>query len=417
MGRRSGSGDGGLVGGTARPRAARLGRALALVAAGALVLAACSSSTPTAAPTTTRPTTSTTTGPGAPVWLCRPGMAHDPCAGDLTATVVRADGSTSVQHARPAASPPINCFYVYPTVSLQSTGNATLAVQPAELAVAVAQAARFSTVCRVWAPMYRQLTVTSLLGRATTAPSVALAYGDVLAAWTYFLAHEDHGRGVVLIGHSQGASMLIRLLRAEVDPNPAERRLLVSAILLGGNVEVPVGKLVGGDFAHVPACTSTTETGCVVAYSSFDQTPPSNSLFGRAGAGVSTLSGSVSGTSTPMQVLCVNPASLAHPDRFAVLDPYFPTGTFKGVFSSASVAAHVPTPWITYPDRYQARCEHHDGASWLQVDTTGVPGDTRPVVKETLGRTWGLHLVDVNIALGDLVALVGDQARAYVARH
>jgi hypothetical protein len=415
MGRRRGGGGDRWARGRARTRAARLSGTLGLVAAGALALAACSSSTPAAA-STTRPTTSTTAGTGAPVWLCRPGLAHDPCAGDLTATVVRADGSTSVQHARPAAHPSVNCFYVYPTVSTQPTGNATLAVQPAETAVAVAQAERFSTVCHVWAPMYRQLTVASLLGKSTTAPSIALAYGDVLAAWKYFLAHEDHGHGVVLIGHSQGASMLIRLLRAEVDPNPAERRLLVSAILLGGNVEVPLGKLVGGDFSHIPACTSTTETGCVVAYSSFDQTPPSDSLFGRAGAGVSALSGTVSKTS-PMQVLCVNPASLAHPDRFAVLDPYFPTGTGSGVFSSASVAAHVPTPWVTYPDLYRARCEYQDGTSWLQVDTTGLPGDTRPVVTETLGPTWGLHLVDVNIALGDLVTLVGDQAHAYVTRR
>ncbi len=417
MGRRRGGGGERRTRGRAHPGRARLGGVLALVATGSLVLAACSSSTPTAAPATTSPAASSKIGPGAPVWLCRLGMAHDPYAGDLAATVVRADGSTSVQHARPAASPPVNCFYVYPTVSPQPTGNATLAVQPAEVAVAEAQAARFSTVCNVWAPMYRQLTVTSLLGRATTAPSVALAYGDVLAAWKYFLAHEDHGRGVVLIGHSQGASMLIRLLRAEVDPSPAQRKLLVSAILLGGNVEVPVGKLVGGDFAHIPACTSTTETGCVVAYSSFDQTPPADSLFGRAGTGVSALSGAVSTSSAPLQVLCVNPASLAHPDRFAVLDPYFPTGTVKGVFSSVSVPAHVSTPWITYPDRYRARCEYQNGASWLQVDTTDLPGDTRPVVAEALGPTWGLHLVDVNIALGNLVALVGDQAHAYVTRR
>ncbi len=414
--------DGGRLGGHAG--VTRRGVVVTLVAVGALALTACSS-TPAAAPATTRASAPTAPAPapapalGAPVWLCRPGMAHDPCSGDLTATVVRADGTTSLQQARPAANPPVNCFYVYPTVSLQSTGNANLAVQPAELAVAADQAARFSTVCRVWAPMYRQLTVASLLGKATTPPSIALAYGDVVAAWRYFLAHDDHGRGVVLIGHSQGASMLIRLLRAEVDPNPAERKLLVSAILLGGNVEVPAGKLVGGDFAHIPACTATTETGCVVAYSSFDRTPPANSLFGRAGSGVSALSGPASTTSSPLEVLCVNPASLAHPGRSGLLDPYFPVGTdgSAGVFAGVGVSAHVATPWVTYPDRYRARCEREDGASWLQVDTTGIPGDTRPVVHETLGPTWGLHLVDVNLALGNLVALVGDQGRAYVSRH
>ena len=82
--------------------------------------------------------------------------------------------------------------------------------------------------------------------------------------------------------------MLIALLRRQVDPDPAERRLLVSAILLGGNVTVPTGKLVGGSFQNIPACTTDSDTGCVVAYSSFDQTPPADSparvIWGYIGA-------------------------------------------------------------------------------------------------------------------------------------
>jgi len=43
-----------------------------------------------------------------------------------------------------------------------------------------------------------------------------------------------------------------------------------------------------------------------------------------------------------------------------------------------------------------------------------VVGDTRGVVTQTLGPTWGLHLVDVNISLGNLVSLVGDEGRPYL---
>ena len=110
------------------------------------------------------------------------------------------------------------------------------------------------------------------------------------AAWQDYLAHDNHGRGVILIGHSQGAGMLIGLLRRQIDDVPATRKLLVSAMVLGGNVTVPVGQTVGGSFQHVPACTSDTQTGCVIAYSSFDQPPPADSLFGRPGQGVSNLS-------------------------------------------------------------------------------------------------------------------------------
>ncbi|HEX3947924.1 MAG TPA: hypothetical protein VHW47_09465, partial [Acidimicrobiales bacterium] len=50
------------------------------------------------------------------VWLCRPGMADDPCTAPLTATVVPPAGKDRIQRARPAVHPAIDCFYVYPTV-------------------------------------------------------------------------------------------------------------------------------------------------------------------------------------------------------------------------------------------------------------------------------------------------------------
>ncbi len=358
----------------------------------------------TAAPTTTTSTSSTTpSGPDAAgtVWLCRPGRADDPCAADGTATVVRSDGSTSVQRTPPAADPPVDCFYVYPTVSTEPGENADLTVQPAETSVARAQASRFASVCRVYAPMYPQLTLGAI--RTTLHPTaVATAYLGVLSAWKDYLAHDNHGRGVVLIGHSQGASMLIALIHRQIDPDPSVRRLLVSALLLGGNVTVPVGGVVGGSFDHVPACTSAGQTGCVVAYSSFDTAPPADSLFGRVGAGLGDRSGVAAAAPSGTQVLCTNPAALA--GGTAHLDPYFPTDRLRTT---------VTTPWVTYPGHYTGTCTTSGGATWLQVDTVRTPDDTRPVVAQALGPTWGLHLVDVNIALGDLVRLVGRQAAAY----
>jgi hypothetical protein len=68
---------------------------------------------------------------------------------------------------------------------------------------------------------------------------------------------------------------------------------------------------------------------------------------------------------------------------------------------------------VASPGLYTGHCESADGANWLQVDTIVVPGDQRPLVSQTLGPTWGLHLVDVNIALGNLVDLVRQQGAAF----
>jgi hypothetical protein len=67
-----------------------------------------------------------------------------------------------VQTATDPASPPIDCFYVYPTVSAQPGILANLHVDPTEIAVARAQASRFSQVCKVYAPVYPQLTLHAI---------------------------------------------------------------------------------------------------------------------------------------------------------------------------------------------------------------------------------------------------------------
>ena len=215
------------------------------------------SSISTSAPRPTDPPVPDTT-----VWLCKPGLKSNPCAGSLDATVVDAAGKSTVQPAAPAADPPIDCFYVYPTVSRQKTVNATLAIEAEERAVAIAQAARFSSVCRVYAPMYPQLTLAAIADPSKISGLAALAaYNSVGASFRNYMANYNHGRGFVLIGHSQGAFMLTALLKYEVDPRPEWRKLLVSGLLLGGNVTVPVGKTVGGAFANIPACSSPTPDG------------------------------------------------------------------------------------------------------------------------------------------------------------
>ena len=104
----------------------------------------------------------------------------------------------------------------------------------------------------------------------------------MLSAWNTYLKDYNHGRGVVFIGHSQGSGVLEQLISQQVDNNAAERHLLVSAIILGGNVMVKDGRDVGGTFQHIPACHSSAQLGCVVAFSTYDQPAPSNSLFGRS---------------------------------------------------------------------------------------------------------------------------------------
>ena len=136
----------------------------------------------------------------------------------------------------------------------------------------------------------------------------------------------------------------------------------------------------------------------MIAYSAFDQPPPAASLFGRA-------------RQPDRQVLCTNPAALGGGP--GPLDPYFPTH-LEGLFGVGNLAG-ATTPWVSYPDLFVGECKSEGGASWLQVTDTRTPGDDRVKLQASLGPTWGLHLYDGNIALGNLTEIVKSEAAAYVA--
>jgi hypothetical protein len=343
-------------------------------------------------------------------WLCRPGQSPNPCAGGLNATVLSPTGAKlRIEKTSVARKAPIDCFYVYPTVSGQPTPNANLNIDPEQKAVARFQASRFSSQCRVWAPMYRQLTLAGILNRSEiTAEQQAIAYGDVRAAWRDYIAHQNHGRGFVLIGHSQGTFALRRLIADEIDRKPAVRKRLVSALLLGGNVTVRKGSATGGDFRNVPACRSATQLGCVVAYSTFGETPPADTLFGR----VTGVFGVAGADPSKLEVLCTNPAALG--GGSGALRLYVPTTPFPGTlgFGIAVQIGQLPsvsTPWVAVPSNYKGRCVRGNGANVLRITTA--PGAR--VLPPVPDATWGLHLADLNIAFGNLTSLVRRQAAAY----
>jgi hypothetical protein len=355
------------------------------------------------------------------VWLCKPGLAGDPCEASRTATVVSYEGTARDEALQPQVSngaPPIDCFYVYPTVSKQPGPNANLKIEPQETRVAVAEASRFSQYCRVFAPMYPQLTLDGTNKPGHASPLAPFkAYLGVLKAWREYLHTYNRGRGVVLIGHSQGALVLIQLIREQIDAHAALRKRLVSAILLGGNVLVPRGRIVGGTFRHVPACESAAETSCVIAYSSFAKEPPTGAYFGRPGSPL--LEGGLAPAHS--QVLCVNPTIPTQDASAGSLLPYAPTALSPAESGARSTAPLAPTPWVEEEDLATARCEQRNGASWLQISTTAATEAVlqertahREVPAEELGPAWGLHVDDMNLALGNLVSTVASESATYV---
>ena len=175
------------------------------------------------------------------MWMCRPDLAGDPCHGDLSATEIHPDGTrTKVEH-HPAADPKVDCFYVYPTMDDRMfPANQTDFSNPEKIRSAVlAQAARFSEVCALYVPLYRQITLGTYMWNSTRRERLLeTAFSDVHDAFLHYLGQYNRGRKVVLIGHSQGAEMIARLLRYEFEHNPELRQRLLVAMPIGGQFEV-----------------------------------------------------------------------------------------------------------------------------------------------------------------------------------
>ena len=286
--------------------------------------------------------------------------------------------------------------------------------QTEEIGVTLIQFDRFASLCRPFVPAYRSMTLhaipAAIMGQ-DIAPYLDLAYRDVLAAWREFLAHRNRDRPFVLIGHSQGTIHLIRLLREEIEGHPEAARML-SALLIGYNVEVPQGGVVGGTFRSTPICTRSGQTGCVVAYESFraGHAPPGDALFGRAeGRG--------------MTIACTNPAALGS-DAAAPLDSYwFARSTIGGTVRWSS-AGDPPVPFLHTQRFVSGQCVHDGKIGYFALSVNADPHDARaddiPGDVEIGGQRlagWGLHPIDINVAQGDLVRLVAAQRDAWVASH
>jgi hypothetical protein len=401
--------------GARRPRRVMAGAACGVLAL-ALVTAGCTSASRAAGGSA-----ATSAQASGSLWLCQPGQVPDPCAGNTAVSAVTATGAVAPA-ARPssAAASKFACFYVNPTTSQAQTqaGNTGLTVTPIARYIATEFAMPFSQVCDVWSPLYRSQTLPTVLkglaGDEDLMRSTStIAYDSVLPAWQSFLAHSG-GKPIILIGDSQGAAILIHLISAQLDHQPTVLRRLLVAILVGGNLQVPVGKTIGSTFTNVPLCTSAAETGCAIAFSSYASEPPADSVFGRPGQGTSLQSQETA--KAGQQVACVNPAALGGGP--GELDPYLLTA------SQITLKEHVSTPWVTFPGLYSVTCEQGGGASWLQLTSLAGTSGTRPVVTEAIlpgavdtGPAWGYHGYEYSLALGSLLKDVAGEEAAWQSSH
>lgn len=354
------------------------------------------------------------------LWLCRPDLADNRCKVDLDATVVPPSGRLTVERYVPAKDPKVDCFFVYPTVSNDTGWLSDFAPNADEWDDIKLQFARFGAACRQFAPLYRQGTLRRLRypsggprPEGDPPPPGVGGYADVLDAWRWYLAHANQGRGVILIGHSQGAVMLTRLIAEEIDGKPIQKRL-VSAYLMGGLVMVPPDKDVGGSFNTIPLCRREAQIGCVITYVTFRDRlpPPESSRFGRARDG--------------LRAACVNPANLAggpgRPESYFLTRGYLNGSGGDAPTEWVRPPRPIATEFVKTPGLVTTQCVRRGPFDYLSLGVNADPKDPRTdelggqIIRKTgVDLSWGLHLIDVDHSMGTLIRIARAQAKAYAA--
>jgi hypothetical protein len=337
-------------------------------------------------------------------WLCHPDKVDDQCTtNDLTATELHPDGTTTVVPHQVAENPAFDCFYVYPTVDIfGEVGNVKDPLDTeAPMEPLLSQAARFTSMCRMFAPLYHQITLTTF-SDVDVDTYLEVAYADVDQAFSHYLDRHAGDRNFVIMGHSQGTRMTTMLLQRVIEPDPGLTARLIVALLIGGTVDVQDGALTGGTFAHLPLCTSETETGCVITFRSYaDGYPPPQ----REDPNVGRTDG------------CVDPSLLRNLTWYS--GTYFPTSARHPAFDvNIDFGVTVDTPYILVRDLYSGECRADaNGDEYLSVAYDPAPSDTR--INGVNFDHWllspdplGLHILDYSFPLGDMLALVETKAAA-----
>lgn len=354
------------------------------------------------------------TGQGtATTWLCRPGMTGNPCDGSLRTTDL-GTGQVSDPPAVADKDKPVDCFYIYPTVSSQVALTQDLVAQPEARSIAQFQAGRFDSECRVFAPVYRQVTLpavpVALAGVDITQPG----YQDIVDAWNDYMAHDNHGRGVVIISHSQGTLLARKLIREHIESDAQQRSQLVGAFLMGGNVTVAQGSTTGGDFSSVPLCTQRGQYGCVVAYSTA-QHDPLVSFFGNADPGLMSMRWGLP-YGPGYQVACTDPAVLsgdATPQPVTVPSDPYAFGIVSILLDYTTLPdafPHSDSPWTSTSSRGVGHCETQGAYTFYKVSLDG-PDHLNDI------PLFESHLIDMNYGPDRLVSIAHQQIQAWQAAH
>lgn len=224
------------------------------------------------------------------MWYSRPGMGGGDPARFVPQQAADAAAGPAAAAAPAAAATPAQggyaVFFVHPTsyirpaIGADAPWNAPLGDNDAEARARLflrGMASPFAGADEIWSPKYRQAVFGAFLtDKPEAQQALDLAYRDVAQAFDFFVATVDKDKPIVLAGHSQGALMVLRLLREKVIGTPLQGRVAM-VYPIGWPISVAHDLPALG----LPACATPDQSGCIVTWSSFAEPADASLVFER----------------------------------------------------------------------------------------------------------------------------------------
>ena len=273
------------------------------------------------------------------------------------------------RHPKAVKHPKIDCFYVYPTVSDQTTRTANLAHRPGASARSRSTRPRAS---RRLPRLRARLPAGDAAGaarRTEITPQMATPTTDVRAAWRDYLSTTTTAR---LRPHRPLAGLVrpAALIAKEVDPKPAVRRPC-SPRSCSAATSCQEGQGRRRRLQARAGLPLATQLGCVVAFSTFDDPAPA--------------AASSAAPTPPARGAVHQPGALG--GGSGTLDSIFPSAPFSpstmavGIKLLGLTLPTPPTTWVDYADAFTGRCSSANGGHVLQI--TAAPNGQTPKSRPT----------------------------------
>jgi len=160
-------------------------------------------------------------------------------------------------------------FFVCPTIDLGTDGNYNMDLKNSTSRESFVGASKmemgiYDQNAVVYAPYYRQVTLPVYsLAEEEAEPYFEIAYRDVKAAFAHYLKKADSNRPLFLAGFSQGADMVVRLLK-DYGNDPTVSKRLVAAYAIGWRLT----EAETNEYPWLIPANGENDIGCIVAFNS-----------------------------------------------------------------------------------------------------------------------------------------------------